>query len=39
MKLFYYQNRGLEGIDFVREEGLSLDRNSEDFSRMMSSVL
>ncbi|MBI5453238.1 MAG: hypothetical protein HY956_01270 [Deltaproteobacteria bacterium] len=38
MKLFYYQNRGLEGIDFVKEEGMSLERNTEDFARMMSSV-
>lgn len=38
MKLFYYENRGLEGIDFVKEEGMSLERNTEDFARMMSST-
>lgn len=35
---FYYRNRGLEGIDFVKEDGLRTDKNPEDFSRMMSSM-
>ncbi|MBI2413818.1 MAG: hypothetical protein HYV24_11495 [Deltaproteobacteria bacterium] len=37
MKVFYYENRGLEGIDFVKEEGMS-PAQPEDFSRMMSSM-